>query len=474
MSISFIPITIKPATSFQNIEEHRLLMSYSLAQYWNIPTSRPLTVSFGKIKLQVMIECSPLTKDEVFFSEGLQKELLLPLLNIKLIGSYTQKNHSLTIGPVIGLLTDLNESDENLQPNFRSIHSFCHELQEVVSDIGGFFFVFHPKDVTQEKIYGYYLQEDDWVKADLPLPDVVYNRIHSRKLEATKSLSRLKELLYQHNIPLFNDRFLSKEDVHQLLISEIHLKPHLPDTARANKETIIDFIAKYSSLFIKPIHGSQGRQIIRLTEVNNRYQAEYSSCTNNGGTRLYETPEKFIRQFYRDSKDRQYIVQQAIPLLTYKNRPLDFRVLCHKNFQEIWKATSAVARISSENQFVSNLAKGGEMMKPLSLLTQLFDRKTAIQQLALMKELAAEASSLIDQKTCGLFAELGIDIGVDEAGGLWIIEANSKPSKQSEDSLNKVRPSAKALVEYCTFLAFSKIVTREDSDDDITRNHDNE
>ncbi len=95
-------------------------------------------------------------------------------------------------------------------------------------------------------------------------------------------------------------------------------------------------------------------------------------------------------------------------------------------------------------------------MKPIYVLSSLSDRQTAIQQLALMKELAVETSSIIGKRANGLVGELGIDIGIDENGKLWIIEANMKPSKNFEEHDKKIRPSAKALIEYCTFLSFSK------------------
>jgi hypothetical protein len=51
---------------------------------------------------------------------------------------------------------------------------------------------------------------------------------------------------------------------------------------------------------------------------------------------------------------------------------------------------------------------------------------------------------------------------VDQEGKLWIIEVNSKPSKNFEDGLGKIRPSAKALIQFCTLLAFDSTIVKED------------
>jgi len=150
------------------------------------------------------------------------------------------------------------------------------------------------------------------------------------------------------------------------------------------------------------------------------------------------------------------LIQQTIPLLTWEDRHLDFRVLCHKNYQESWRVTSVVARVSAEEQFVSNVARGGQTMKPLKPLTSLFGKDIAIQQVALIKELALETANIVSQSAPGNYGEFGIDIGVDHDGKMWIIEVNSKPSKSFEERDVKIRPSSKAIIEYSTALAFNK------------------
>ena len=104
---------------------------------------------------------------------------------------------------------------------------------------------------------------------------------------------------------------------------------------------------------------------------------------------------------------------------------MDFRVLVHKNQDNLWEVTSLVARISAEQQLVSNLAKGGKIMKPLLALTTCFNQETSLQLLSVMRDLSIEAADIVSQNTNGVTGELGIDIGVDDTGKPWIIEVNS-------------------------------------------------
>ncbi|GAA3330118.1 hypothetical protein GCM10020331_081370 [Ectobacillus funiculus] len=67
-----------------------------------------------------------------------------------------------------------------------------------------------------------------------------------------------------------------------------------------------------------------------------------------------------------------------------------FRILCHKTEQNQWKLTSAVARVSSPNEFVSNIAMGGEIYKFDEVLQFAFSQKQVRHLKKLLSELALE------------------------------------------------------------------------------------
>jgi glutathione synthase/RimK-type ligase-like ATP-grasp enzyme len=453
MTISLIPITIIPDKMFHPVDDS-LKISHALINYWGIDTKKPITISVGGNQVNALIEASAITKDEIIFEEGLFQKLSIPIQESQWIASFSRSNHTLTLGPVIGILTDYTESEK--EPHFRSIHAFCKELHDLVTEIGGFLFVFQLGDWKDTALDGYYYLNNQWQKATLPLPNVIYNRIHSRRLEASHLFETFKTKVKSKQILIFNSHFLSKETVHHLLYSEEYMKPYLPETWMLTEHSLQEMLKKYSSIFIKPIHGSQGRNIIKAINESEALQIKISTGTHKDRTFQFKDPIRFYQWLLPYLEKRTYLVQQAIPLVRYKSRQLDFRILCHKNFQNTWKVTSAVARLSEDKQFVSNIARGGEVMKPIHILSILSNRETAIQQIKLMKELAIEACSLVTQMSDGSIGELGVDIGVDEEGNLWIIEINSKPSKNFEAESNKIRPSAKALLEYCTFLSFNK------------------
>ncbi|MEM5596268.1 YheC/YheD family protein [Niallia circulans] len=175
--------------------------------------------------------------------------------------------------------------------------------------------------------------------------------------------------------------------------------------------------------------------------------------------------KKLWKWLERYSKRRSYICQQGIDFQKWQGRALDFRILCHKNYQGNWTITSTVARIAQKNAIVANLAQGAEMKPAKAVLNELLHTENAEQKLEELKILAIKIANLLNKNTDGYLGELGIDIGMDKQGHLWIIEVNSKPSKKLEEHIEKTRPSTKALLEYFITLSFSPCL-KELSDDE--------
>lgn len=349
--------------------------------------------------------------------------------------------------PVIALLTEINEDG---RPDFGKVHSFCEELHQGISDLGGSFYVFSLKSFSEKGVEGFFYNQDteEWTKDFLPLPDVIYNRISSRRTEFSKRFIDFLNKLDTLGIKFFNHRFLSKWEIHEFLMTEEHLQSFLPETHLYSDSALEKMLKQYDELYIKPVHGSQGRNIIQLTQSDGLIKVSLSSL-----------PAKIIPPFQQAGglaraiaklvEKRLCIIQQGVQLAEFNGRTMDFRILCHKNAQQFWKVTSIVARVSAETFFVSNIARGGEVMKPVYTLAMLFGKEQARHQLALMKELALETAETISRNATGHHAELGIDIGIDTKGKLWLIEANSKPSKNFEERGSKIRPSTKAVIDHC-------------------------
>ncbi|GIQ66045.1 hypothetical protein PACILC2_46130 [Paenibacillus cisolokensis] len=64
----------------------------------------------------------------------------------------------------------------------------------------------------------------------MPLPDVVYNRLPSRRAETSLSIASLREHFVRRKIPFFNWSFLNKSDVYKMLDQDVEALKHLPES----------------------------------------------------------------------------------------------------------------------------------------------------------------------------------------------------------------------------------------------------
>ncbi|MGG5253362.1 YheC/YheD family protein [Neobacillus sp. SM06] len=460
MSLSLTPVTIAKAK--QACTERQILLSKRLLAQFGFEQDQKIKLFIGNMIQVVNLSVQDIPINEIHLPEPLIAEFSLPLQTaVKLQAKASSADNSLYLGPVVALLTDPPSSLED-EPYFRSIHSFCEELAAKTAELGGIFYIFTYKHFTANGVNGYFLHEGKWEFGKLPLPNVIYNRTHSRKLEQLRVFQAFRQQLERFAIPFFNDRFLSKWEVFEMLSLEDKLLPYLPETELFSKETFFTFLEKYPIVFLKPTHGSQGKNILKLTNEKNSFRLETTTCALSSKLSEVQSAERIFQLLQPLLEKRIYIIQQGILLATHESRSIDFRVLCHKNPDDLWQVTSIVARISGDQQFVSNIARGGEMVKPITALRLFFPKKTAKEILSLMKELAIEAADTVDRNTEGLIGELGVDIGVDSSGKLWLIEINSKPSKNFEQTKTKIRPSTKAIIQLCTKLAFEATEDKED------------
>ncbi|OZM58131.1 hypothetical protein CIB95_00695 [Lottiidibacillus patelloidae] len=414
--------------------------------------NKMLTISFGHGKFEVRCKIHEEDEDTLFCSHTLAKQLLLPHLPTPLSISYQRENNYMSFGPVFAVLTAFKNKQNPI--SFPAINDFCIELASFCKQHGLFFYVFSLDEFNDNEVYGYTYSNQMWQKHQLPKPNVIYNRIHSRIIERSELAQRLFTQCKEQEIPYFNNRFLNKWEVHQMLSSELHLKLHLPETAIfSSKRSFANLVNNYECIYVKPIYGSQGRHIYRITNENDTYSLENSGFTSTDKLTFKNDSDLFHFLKQKISK-KKYIVQQGINLYEHKGRTVDFRVLCNRNYNGEWFNSSIMARLSTPKTFVSNVAQGGELYKPEDVLS-MYAKKERDQFIKALQELALELCLQVSKNFEGDYGELGVDLALDKKGNIWIIEINIKPSKDLDDQITslKVRPSAKAILQFGSFLA---------------------
>jgi glutathione synthase/RimK-type ligase-like ATP-grasp enzyme len=408
--------------------------------------SQFMVLNHERIQLQFGQRCKPV---QVFMvqnqdtgvvqcSQDILEDLLIPE-SVTLPLFLEPNKRILIIGPVVGILanvhwkqvTGIHGEQEKV---FRKLLDAAH-LEQV------FGYVLSPLEIDWSKdfAWGYFYQQknetgSEWKRTKLPLPNVIYNQISSRKFEkrpqVQEAIKRLRNLLAHR---FFNPEYFDKWQVHRWLLKDAATAEYVPESMRVTKAaSIAALLQRYGSVYLKPIHGSLGIGILKLTQLPDgriQYQLKQKSSIVQG----YAKGVAQALKLAISGKKVRYMIQRGLPLMTYKGRPFDLRVLVQKDGEGKWSRTKLFARIAKQGDFTSNLTTGGDAKPIRELLQELIHDQAKVNQI--MKDVKTCIKLIpasIERQSDSILGELGLDLGIDMNGKVWVIEVNAKPWKKTE------------------------------------------
>lgn len=382
----------------------------------------------------------------------------------------------LSLGPLIGLFTV-----RNILPDatFGSQEPSLLALANSSENLGGLVFVFCPEDINWDRslVTGYVPDIEHspghsssqpatsgWLPIVVPLPDVVYDRLPSRTIEARPEVLEAKtRLTEQPNSLYFNPMFLDKWETH-LILSKTgdpsEVAKYLPPTKLVEKpEDIHEFIMHYKSVFLKPSSGSLGRRIIKIhLDQAGHFNYFYRSRDKNtisGSTADFHVLINLLRPVMGK---RTYIVQKDLALARYEDCPFDIRVLAQKDGRGNWRRTKIYVRKAAPDSFLSNLSDGAKPKAITEVLREVFnaDFQAPYGLGEDIRRAVREIPPALEKGTGKIWGELGIDLGIDQLGRIWLIEINSKPFRalvSESGSIKIIRRSLMRPLEFAKYLA---------------------
>jgi glutathione synthase/RimK-type ligase-like ATP-grasp enzyme len=205
-----------------------------------------------------------------------------------------------------------------------------------------------------------------------------------------------------------------------------NLSHYVPETQVMSQKALWQLISKYKHVIVKPIRGSRGRGVIQVSSLGNHEYAlhyEKTKITLHGEEITYLYIETI-------TGSTPYMVQRRVTRPTIEGRPFDMRVIIQRRKNSpVWKVTAKVAKVAGEGYIVSNNTRSeGDL-----LLVKKALRKSSINHLS-KRKLLNEIDKIALRATRRLATYYkghriyGLDMGPDQRGRIWIIEANLFPA----------------------------------------------
>lgn len=455
MSNTKVYLRTHPHLHFAN--EKTVMLSESVIRRWKIPTNQSVVLRFGSAKHAVRVVPVSSSKNELRIGSPLAYQLGLSPQGANLRLAYRPATRTLRIGPLVGVMVPRIMNVPGRR--FGIITPFCRELTDACRSEGAFVYFFTPNEVrsTSERVEGWTLTGQEY-KSSFPIPDVIYNRLPSRRLDGIPELqSFLARAKSVFGTRVFNEKYLDKTEVFGALRGYKPALRYLPEShPYTGPDQLRRMCRRYQSVFLKPITGSLGKGIIRITR---KTAGGYTVASSVGpeSRKHYASLDALVRAMSGRLRLNRYQIQRGLELIRVGNRPVDFRALAQKDRTGKWNVTSIVARIAGNNRFVSNVAQGGTIgpVRQTVAKSNLAGARAAVP--GRLKQAAICIARGIDARVAAHFGELGIDLAVDRSSGrVWLLEVNAKPAKNDSGLLNEaqgIRPSVKLLVQYFRYLS---------------------
>lgn len=437
-------------------------VSGSLIKNLKLSGKRTVNLRFGGERIPAALKTINKTGKHIYLASGIRREMKIPKAGGVFLRSLA--DGEVQIGPLIGVLSD-GPTSSATNP-FGSRTGFIKQLLKSGSK-QSYIFAFTPRDIhwDNETVNGYFLNEaGHFERKKVPLPDVVYNRLPSRRAETTSSITQLRERFIRRKIPFFNWSFFNKSDIYRMLEKDPVVGRYVPESVMSpTPEQVRELLERHSLIYYKPNSGSLGNGIYRLAKIGkNGFYARYRNGGKNALLRFGSFPALMRTLQARHGRQlRGYVAQQGIRLIEIDGCPIDFRFHMHKNGRNQWVVVGIGAKKAGKGSVTTHLKNGGSLLTPEQALARAFGAR-ANEVLDRAKSVAITLAEAIEIHHQHLIGEIGFDIGIDKDEKIWMFEANAKPGRSifKHPSLRaEGKASVEHILEHCLYL--SKFRRRE-------------
>ncbi|WNR42123.1 YheC/YheD family endospore coat-associated protein [Paenibacillus roseipurpureus] len=252
----------------------------------------------------------------------------------------------------------------------------------------------------------------------LPIPKVIHNRAMTLTMSSQRKIQQMAKISHIFNGQTRYDKLF----IHRLLRKQKDATDFLPKTITCSFNNLIKALLTYPSFFVKPTSSSVGKGILRVTAMPD---AKWQVCWQDQVPRLLDA-QKTYDFILQKTRGKKYLIQEAISLAMHEGRPYDLRVTVQRGDRGVWQVSGIAGKVAAKDRHVTNLARGGTAMRCETLFVASgFDprkKREEVEQAAL--QIAESLSGQIPS-----ISDVGMDIGIDDQGDIWLIEVNGRDQR---------------------------------------------
>lgn len=293
------------------------------------------------------------------------------------------------------------------------------------------------------------------------MPDVIFDRIPSRRIERRPKVRRAKRRLIEAlGDRYFNRDFFDKWRVHAIFAADPDVSHLIPSTdIYRGWRQARRWLDTYPTVWIKLRHGTQGKGI---TVVRRRPGGAYSVYRlvddRWRGRRVGSLAGVLPSPRRRGRRRFRYVIQQGLHLSRYRGRRFDLRVLVQKDGTGRWVWTKTVARIAGRGSVTSNISTGGRARPFSRVIRRASGRGLTPRRREELGEVLKDVSLRLAvslEKGLGYrLAEVALDLAVDVSGRVWLIEANAKPFRFAGFRPGRQGPVRRSMIRPLQYAAY--------------------
>ena len=374
------------------------------------------SIRAGSISVNIGIfKDSQLNDDEIMISEDVLDTLLIPRdLKYQII----QKKNSIVIGPVIGLLMASTKAKLTKRV-LKELTSYCN----IYNEINGLILVLYTEGIDFENkfVKGYYYNPDldfrssVWEEGIFPFPDSIFQRINLPEDIRIK----LKE---QTNNSMFNSDYFSKWEFYKMISTVNPSFNHLPDTKLLGEGMELeDMVSLHKAVYLKTLNGTLSRGIYKISSIGDKFELKDKDGVVVEMTSSFEEIKELVKNI---TKNKSYLIQQALhPLMVY-DRHTDFRVIMQKNHTLDWICTGIFTFMGKRSGISSSWGYMATFDRFLEKNFN-FNQKDIFKKKQEVIDVCKDICKVLDESGEN-YGDLGFDVVIDEDLKVWVLEANKR------------------------------------------------